>query len=133
MREKAGLSQAELAEQIGTKQGAIARLESTTYGKFSMSTLHKIAEFFDVAAWVEFVPFSTLLRRTSDLSAKALTPAAYAEEFDAAGEPHIGLPLAFDGGTICLSHYNGTARLPSWGITIGSTSSPIAYISPEHS
>ncbi|WP_397474548.1 helix-turn-helix domain-containing protein [Pusillimonas sp.] len=87
MREKAGLSQAELAERIGTKQGAIARLESMAYGKFSMATLHKVADFFDVVAWVEFVPFSTLLARTSDLSAEALTPAAYSEEFGDAKQP----------------------------------------------
>lgn len=86
MRERAGLSQAELAEKIGTKQGAIARLESMSYGKFSVATLHKIAAYFDVAVWVEFVPFSTLLERTSDLSAKALTPATYSEEFGPANK-----------------------------------------------
>lgn len=81
MREKAGLSQAELAERIGTKQGAIARLESMTYGKYSMAMLQRIAEYFDVVAWVEFVPFSTLLQRTEDLSPEALTPASYDEQY----------------------------------------------------
>lgn len=80
MREKAGLSQAELAEKIGTKQGAIARLESMTYGKFSISMLQRIAEYFDVVAWVEFAPFSTFVNRTQDLSAAALTPASYDED-----------------------------------------------------
>jgi len=81
MREKAGLSQAELAERIGTQQGAIARLESMTYGKYSMAMLQRIAEYFDVVAWVEFVPFSTLLQRTEDLSPEALTPASYDEQY----------------------------------------------------
>lgn len=91
MREKAGLSQAELAQHIGTKQGAIARLESMTYGKFSIATLHKVADYFDVAVWVEFVPYSTLLERTSDLSAEALTPANYSEEFGDDEQPNTPL------------------------------------------
>ena len=76
---------------IGTKQGAIARLESMAYGKFSIATLHKVADFFDVAVWVEFVPFSTLLERTSDLSAEALTPANYSEEFGDDEQPDTPL------------------------------------------
>lgn len=48
----------------------------------SMSVLHRVAEYFDVAAWVEFVPFSALMRRTRDLSPKALMPLPYDQEFD---------------------------------------------------
>lgn len=87
LRERAQLSQAQLADCIGTRQSAIARIESGQYGKFSISLLHRIANYFNVAIWVEFVSFSTLLRRTADLSPQTLTPASYDDEFREDGEP----------------------------------------------
>lgn len=107
MREKNQLTQADLAKAIGTKQGSIARLESMDYGKFSFTTLKKIADYFDVVPWVEFVSYSTLLRRTINLSPQALTPAAYSEEFSHDGEPSVHLFLNNDGSAICQSHYVG--------------------------
>jgi len=105
LREKAGLSQAELAKKIGSKQGSISRIESMRYGRFSIATLQRIAEYFDVVAWVEFAPFSAVLRRTANLSPDALTPRSYAEEFDHDGEPSIDLNLYLDGSVISLSNY----------------------------
>ena len=42
-RTKAGLSQAELAERIGTKQSVISRLEDADYEGHSLNMLHRIA------------------------------------------------------------------------------------------
>jgi len=42
-RNKAGLSQAELAERIGTKQSVISRLEDADYEGHSLSMLQRIA------------------------------------------------------------------------------------------
>ena len=42
-RNKAGLSQAELAERIGTRQSVISRLEDADYEGHSLSVLHRIA------------------------------------------------------------------------------------------
>jgi ribosome-binding protein aMBF1 (putative translation factor) len=42
-REKAGLTQKELAELVGTKQPVIARLEDADYEGHSLSMLHRIA------------------------------------------------------------------------------------------
>lgn len=42
-RQKAGLSQAELAERIGTRQAVISRLEDADYEGHSLSMLFKIA------------------------------------------------------------------------------------------
>jgi len=129
LREQAGLTQAQLAHAIGTKQGSIARLENMTYGKFSMSMLQKIADYFDVVAWVEFAPFSSLLRRTTNLSPKALTPASYSEEFDSEGQPLLELDLRFDGSSICRSNYIASASVPSnaWSKFLDSTSTPLSY------
>jgi len=43
-REKAGLTQAELARRVGTSQSAIARMENADYQNYSIRTLRKIAE-----------------------------------------------------------------------------------------
>ena len=42
-REKAGLTQKELAELFGTKQPVIARLEDADYEGHSLALLHRIA------------------------------------------------------------------------------------------
>ena len=42
-RQRAHMSQAELAERIGTKQTGVARMERAGYAGFTVSTLAKIA------------------------------------------------------------------------------------------
>lgn len=47
-REKAGLTQGELAKKIGTKQPALSRLETGRFTKATMETLKKIADALDM-------------------------------------------------------------------------------------
>jgi len=44
LRKKAGLSQKELAQRVGTSQRQISRLESTSYEGHSLSMLRRVAE-----------------------------------------------------------------------------------------
>jgi ribosome-binding protein aMBF1 (putative translation factor) len=46
-RERAGITQDELAKRIGTTQPAISRLERGGFNKATVGTLHKIAEALD--------------------------------------------------------------------------------------
>lgn len=46
-REQAGITQAELAERIGTKQPALSRLERGGFKKATVETLKKIADALD--------------------------------------------------------------------------------------
>jgi ribosome-binding protein aMBF1 (putative translation factor) len=46
-REKAGITQEELAKKIGTKQPALSRLERGGFKKATVETLNKIAEALD--------------------------------------------------------------------------------------
>jgi ribosome-binding protein aMBF1 (putative translation factor) len=46
-REKSGLTQAELAKRIGTKQPALSRLERGGFSKATVETLKKIAKALD--------------------------------------------------------------------------------------
>src|SRR5258708_4785391 len=54
-RNKAGLSQAELAERIGTKQSVISRLEDADYEGHSLSVLQRIAAALGQCVEIRFL------------------------------------------------------------------------------
>src|SRR6266446_2361822 len=55
-RNRAGLSQAELADRIGTKQSVISRLEDADYEGRSLSMLHRIAAALGQCVEIRFLP-----------------------------------------------------------------------------
>jgi ribosome-binding protein aMBF1 (putative translation factor) len=55
LRQMRGLTQAELAQKVGTKQSGISRLESLTYLP-SLSFLQRIAEVLGAQLEVKLVP-----------------------------------------------------------------------------
>ncbi len=57
-REKRAWTQGELARAAGMSQNNFSRLEQPDYGKYTISSLKRIAEALDVALVVRFVPFS---------------------------------------------------------------------------
>jgi transcriptional regulator with XRE-family HTH domain len=57
-RDAHGMTQAELADLIGMTQNNVSRLESPDYGRYTISSLKRLADAFDVALVVRFVPFS---------------------------------------------------------------------------
>lgn len=59
LREKAGLTQKELAELVGTKQSNIARLESADYTSYTQKTLEKIAKALKARVEVRVVPLDS--------------------------------------------------------------------------
>lgn len=62
-RTRAGLTQQQLAELIGTKQPVVARLENADYEGHSLSMLVRIAEALDNRVEIRFVPRTA--RRTA--------------------------------------------------------------------
>lgn len=79
-RERRGLSQKELASRITSKQSAISRAEDPSYGRHRLETLVKIANAFDCALQVKFIPYSQLAKDSDDLSPDALYAKSYIEE-----------------------------------------------------
>jgi ribosome-binding protein aMBF1 (putative translation factor) len=74
-RTKAGLSQGELAERVGTKQSVISRLEDADYEGHSLSMLHRIAAALGQCIEIRFLtPEKTARGRRAD--AAILEPAA---------------------------------------------------------
>jgi len=53
LREKAGLSQKELAQRVGTSQQQISRLESTSYEGHSLSMLRRVAEALGAKVYID--------------------------------------------------------------------------------
>jgi transcriptional regulator with XRE-family HTH domain len=61
LRDNEEWSQQQLADELGSNQNAVYRLENPNYGKQTLTTLKKVAAVFDVALVVRFVPFSQLV------------------------------------------------------------------------
>ncbi len=55
-REKSGISQAELARRIGTKQPALSRLERGGFNKATVETLEKIADALNFKLVIKLQP-----------------------------------------------------------------------------
>jgi ribosome-binding protein aMBF1 (putative translation factor) len=62
-RTKAGLSQAELAEKLGTKQSVISRLEDADYEGHSLNMLQRIAAALGQNLEIRFLPPAKARRR----------------------------------------------------------------------
>lgn len=56
LRTKAGLTQAQLAELVGTSTSAISRLEDASYDGHSLAVLRRIASAVNTRVEVRFVP-----------------------------------------------------------------------------
>ena len=80
LRQNRDMSQKDLANAMQTSQNAISRLESPRYGKPNISTLRKIAAFFDVGLVVRFAPFSEIADWTSTLSEKSLNVPSFQDD-----------------------------------------------------
>jgi ribosome-binding protein aMBF1 (putative translation factor) len=75
-RIKAGLSQRQLADLIGSKQPVIARLEDADYEGHSLSMLQRIAEALEQRLELRFVPSTKRrsLRSKRSASTRGLLP-----------------------------------------------------------
>jgi len=77
IRQARDWSQTTLSERAGMAQGAISRLESLSYGKYTLTTLKRLAAAFDVGLVVRFEPFSELVDWESNLSPEDLAVPEY--------------------------------------------------------
>lgn len=59
LRERAGLTQKELAGLVGTKQSNIARIESADYTGYTWKTLEKITKALKARLEIKIVPIGT--------------------------------------------------------------------------
>jgi transcriptional regulator with XRE-family HTH domain len=84
MRKERNWEQRDVATQMGLDpkfQSMISRYENPDYGKFSLATLLKLAEAFDVGLAVRFVPFSELIDWDDRFSRDKAAPKTFLDEF----------------------------------------------------
>jgi len=89
MREKANWTQEELAKQADMGQARISLLENPNYQNLSLQTLKRIANVFDVALIVRFVPFSQLFLFIDNETTETLAVASFTEEFGSEAQPIV--------------------------------------------
>lgn len=68
MRTSRNWTQAEVGERARMAQNRISELENPDYGRYSLNTLKKLAEAFDVVLFVHFGTFSDLAERQASLA-----------------------------------------------------------------
>ena len=94
LRQNKEMTQKDLARELGTSQNAIYRLENPRYGKPNISTLRKIASYFDVGLIVRFAPFSEIADWAANLSEDSIKVPDFAHDrgFIERGSPRAGAP-----------------------------------------
>lgn len=70
LRQDRGWSQAKLAKKAGMKQPRIALLEKEGYESYSINTLRRLANAYEVALIVKFTRFSELARFSNEFSSQ---------------------------------------------------------------
>lgn len=76
-----------LAEKVGMGQARISLLENPNYESLSLSTLKRIANVFDVALVVRFVPFSQLFVMLDNETQETLAVPSFEDEFGTEANP----------------------------------------------
>ena len=81
MRRERRWSQTKVAELTGQNQKTISDFENPNYARYSLNSLRRLAEAFDVALIVRFAPFSELVDWAAALSpAKLRVPSRTKDE-----------------------------------------------------
>lgn len=91
LRQEKGWTQAELGQQVEMRQTTISQLEDPDYGRFTLSTLKRLASAFDVALMVRFSSFSELVELTTELSPERHAPPSFSED----AQPNYKTYLSF--------------------------------------
>ena len=116
LRDRQKLRQKDLAQRLSVEQPLVSAWENPNYGNYSLNTLKDMAKAFDVGLLVRFVPFSTLVNWTLNVTPNVIAP----PNFDEEERPAVPLP------PLITSPVTGTAdtdvyRLQSIDVSVPST------------
>ena len=79
-RDARGWSQAELGARCGKAQAVISQLEDPDYGNYTLKSLQRLAEAFDVALIVRFEPFGRFAEHLVSMEPHDLAVPGYEQE-----------------------------------------------------
>ena len=80
LREQLGWTQQQLAEAAGMKQSRIATLEDVNYSSWSIRTLRRLAETFDLWLDVEFKEFGAVWPQLQDFNRESLARRSFVDD-----------------------------------------------------
>jgi transcriptional regulator with XRE-family HTH domain len=80
LREQRGLTQKGLADLTGMAQPRIAVLEDVNYSSWSINTLRRLAEAFDLRLSVKFETFSSLIPEIEKLDRESLERSSFEDD-----------------------------------------------------
>jgi hypothetical protein len=80
LRDQREWSQGKFSKLLDKPQSVVCRLEDPGYGKVTVQTLLEIANVYDVALEVRFVPYSSFLQRTRDVSTTSMRVAEFRDD-----------------------------------------------------
>jgi transcriptional regulator with XRE-family HTH domain len=79
-REKRGWSQGQLAELAGMKQSRISALENVSYDSWSIKTLRRLAEAFDLVLVVRFESFGKVIEDIESFDRSTLEAPSFSDD-----------------------------------------------------
>lgn len=91
LRESRGWTQTKLGELTGTRQETLSQWENPNYGKYTISTLLRLSDAYDVGLQVRLVPFDELINWTVDTTPERLAPPSFEDE-PKAQKAHLDMP-----------------------------------------
>lgn len=96
MRTEAQFTQGDVAEKLGNSklQPVISRYENPDYGKYSLSTLLRLAKLFDVALVVRFEPFSKFIQWHRQSQNETLAVPNFEKELQQGAMESVPAPIA---------------------------------------
>jgi transcriptional regulator with XRE-family HTH domain len=80
LRQQRGWSQEELAARAGMKQSRISAMEQADYSSWSVRTLRRLAQAFDLALSVSFESFGKFFRENTVVARAALERPSFDED-----------------------------------------------------
>jgi transcriptional regulator with XRE-family HTH domain len=108
LREQRDFTQRELAERAGMAQPRIAVLEDVNYSSWSIGTLRRLAQAFDLRLSVKFENFSSLIPEIETLGRESLERESFADDTWFHKKDAQSTAVAFTGA----SAYGSYASLP---------------------
>jgi transcriptional regulator with XRE-family HTH domain len=102
LRQEKGWTQSELGERVEMRQTTISQLEDPDYGRFTLSTLKRLASAFDVALMVRFTSFHELIESTVKISPARLAPPSFDEDRHSAHGTYYGYGTTEDSENAAL-------------------------------
>ena len=105
LRKQRGLTQPELAELTGMKQPRFPLMEKPGGAKFTLETLRRLAEAFDIALIVRFAPFSELLDWSEHFNPDSFAVPSFQSEIDSGAFADTGSNLTPSSITCQIASY----------------------------